>query len=770
LLQQNKTRLKFNYRHKDLATILEGETLQYIEGVVNIVIYDTRRMASDRKGVFFALEGTHKSGITFCRDAYEKGCRCFVVNKDIQLPSDANIIKVENTLEGLQRFAKYHRNQFSIPVIGITGSFGKTTVKEWLYYLLKDEFVICRSPKSYNSQIGVAHSLLTIEEHHSLAIIEADISYPNEMNNLEEMIAPTLGVFTGIGVSYQENFENQEHHLNEHLKLFGGCNFTFILNSYHSVFRRRKINAIETSIGDESWKGIIPKDVQFPENRALSFKVAEFLGLPTDDLRKRALSLPMLPGRMEVFEGINNNIIINDAYNIDIDALEQALEYQFTVQKKSKNIVVLSLEGIEEKRKERVLSIIEKHSPDQSFVLTKNEELPSELFKVHDATILFKGSFLSGLAEKVKALKNRKHETWIQFDLKAIKNNLNFLKSCVPKTTKTLVMVKASSYGTGDTQLPYFLQENSVDYLGVAYTDEGATLRENGINLPILVMNTEDEAFEDLVRLCLEPSIFSLDQLKRFASFVAEKGLEDYPIHLKIETGMNRLGFTEHSVNELITFMNKNKSVRLKSVFSHLADADNDNVEFTQEQISKFRKVWTAFKGRVSDDVLFHILNSEGVLKFGKTAAFDMVRLGIALFGYTAQKREELQPVIKWVTTIAQIKELEPGETIGYGRTYTAKEAMKTATLRVGYADGFRRSLSNGVGGVYINGKYCPVVGNVCMDMTMVDVSHVECKPGDQVEIIGENQTMEEFAMKTGTIPYEIMTGINKRVARLYKG
>lgn len=762
--------MKLDYNHSDLSEILGGKTIQAVKGEINIVIYDTRRMASDRKGVFFALKGKHKSGEYFCSDAYDKGCRCFVVGKEVDLPEDAHVILVEDTLAALQQFAAYHRNKFSIPVIGITGSFGKTTVKEWLYFLLKEEYSICRSPKSYNSQIGVAHSLLTLEEHHELAIIEADISHPEEMSKLEEMMAPTLGVFTGLGINYQENFDNQEHHLNEHLKLFQGCNFTFISRDYHSAFRRRKIEAIETHFNDEEWKGLIPDSAQFPENRALCFKVAEFLGIEREKLEKKALALPILPGRMEVFEGINNNIIINDAYNIDVDALEQALEYQFTVQKKPKNIVVLSLQGIDEKRQERILSIVEKHSPDQSFVLGQDEELPSELFSVRDATILFKGSFLSGLAEKVKLLKNRKHETWVEFDLNAIKNNLNYLKGCVPASTKILVMVKASSYGTGDTQIPYFLQENSVDYLGVAYTDEGATLRENGINLPVLVMNTEGEAFEDMIRHCLEPSIFSMDQLKRFDAFLAEKGLQDYPIHLKFETGMNRLGFEESAIEEIIDFLAKSKTIRLKSVFSHLADADNNNIDYTQSQIDRFRKIWARFQERISDEVLFHILNSEGVLKFGKTAAFDMVRLGIALFGYTAEKHQSLQPAIKWMTTIAQIKTLNKGETIGYGRTYTAEKPMKIATLRIGYADGFRRILSNGKGGVYIHGVFCPVVGNVCMDMTMVDVAHVDCNAGDQAEIIGQHQSMLDFAKQMQTIPYEVMTGINKRVARLYNG
>lgn len=762
--------MKLDYSHSELSEIIKGKEINTVPGKITMVIYDTRKMASNRKGVFFALQGKNKSGESFCKDAYDKGCRCFVVTMEVNLPEDAHIIEVSDSLRALQQLAKYHRTQFSIPVIGITGSYGKTTVKEWLYFLLKDEYKICRSPKSYNSQIGVAHSLLTIEEHHDLAIIEADISHPGEMEKLEEIIAPTLGVFTGLGKNYQENFENQKHHLNEHLRLFNSCNFTFISTDYHSVFRRRKINVIETHFSDESWKGLIPINAQFPENRALCFKVAEFLGLSQSILKKKALELPVLPGRMEVFEGINNNIIINDAYNIDIDALEQALEYQFTVQKKPKNIVVLSLFGVGEARRKRILSIVKRHSPDASFVLDQEEELPSELFAIRDATILFKGSFLSGLAEKVKQLKNRKHETWVKFDLNAIKNNLNFLKSCVPHKTKVLVMVKASSYGTGDTQIPYFLQENSIDYFGVAYTDEGATLRENGITLPVLVMNTEDEAFEDMVRHCLEPSIYSLHQLKRFEKFIEEKGLTDYPIHLKFETGMNRLGLDESAIEKVLEILTYSKTIRLKSVFSHLADADNSDQEFTKDQINRFKSVWVTMKDKVGDEVLFHILNSEGVVKFGKTAAFDMVRLGIALFGYTAKKHSSLQPAITWMTTIAQIKTLNEGETIGYARTYTAKKPMRIATLRIGYADGFRRILSNGKGGVYINGVFCPVVGNVCMDMTMVDVTNVDCGAGDEAEIIGEHQSMMDFAKQMQTIPYEVMTGINKRVARLYNG
>jgi alanine racemase len=755
--------LKLELSHSELCSAVDGKFLQASSGNVDIVIYDTRKITTSRDGVFFAFVG-HRDGHAFAQKAYDRGVRCFVVSKQVDLPRDASIIIVENTLYAFQELAKHHRNRFTIPVVAITGSLGKTTIKEWLYYLLKDEFKVGRTPKSYNSQLGVAQSLLELNEDHEIALIEADISHPGEMDRLEEIISPTLGIFTGIGKYYEQNFESKEAHLNEHLKLFKHANFTFILEEYHSQFRRNKIGVVETSVLE--WKSFGIDQQNFPENRALCLKAADFLGVEHSVMKERIAHLPVLSGRQEVFEGINGNLIINDTYNMDVDALEQALEYQFASKERTKKIVVLDLSHVDALRKAEILDVVKKYGPAQTFLVEGNE-LPAELMEMTDASILFKSSFHSNLKVLVQKFKNRKHETWVEFDFKAIRSNLRYLQSLLPKGTKTLVMVKASSYGTGDVKIPHFLQEHGADYLGVAYTDEGATLRENGIELPILVMNSEPNAFEDLFVHQLEPAIHGMEQLKRFITLVEQQGLTDYPIHLKVETGMNRLGFERSTIDEALDILKSTEAVRLVSVFSHLADADNSDESYSRQQITRFSEIKKQVETTFKHKVMFHILNSEGALRFSKEASFDMVRFGIGIFGY-ASNQLNLLPSIHWKTSVSQIKHLQPGDSIGYGRTFIASSPMTIATIRVGYADGFRRSLSNGVGQVVVNGVFCPVVGNVCMDMTMIDVTNVPCSISDEVEIIGETQTLQDFSKMLETIPYEVMTSINKRVARVY--
>ena len=755
--------MKLGLTHSELCSYVNGRLVQEVSGNVDIVIYDTRKITTTRDGVFFAFIG-HRDGHEFVQKAYDKGVRCFVVSQDVDLPEDTSVIYVENTLYAFQELAKEYRNRFTIPVIAITGSLGKTTTKEWLYYLLKEDFRVGRTPKSYNSQLGVAQSLLELNEHHEIALIEADISHPYEMDRLEELISPTLGIFTGIGKHYEQNFPSKEEHLAEHLKLFAHTNFTFILSEYHSQFRRNKISAIETSI--DEWKEFGIEQQNFPENRVLCLKAAEFLGVDRAKLKERIAHLPVLSGRQEVFEGVNGNLIINDTYNMDLDALEQALEYQFSSKERTRKIVVLDLSHVEEVRKSEILELVSKYGPERVFRVEDNV-LPPELIEMKDASILFKSSFHSDLKVLVQKFKNRKHETWVEFDLRAIRSNLRHLQSLLPKGTKTLVMVKASSYGTGDVKIPHFLQEHGADYLGVAYTDEGATLRENGIELPILVMNSEPNAFEDTILHRLEPSIHALSQLKAFVKAVEQQGISNYPIHLEVETGMHRLGFEESDLNELLGYLATTDAVQVVSVFSHLADADNPDEAYSLRQLETFARIKERMKGELPYPLMFHTLNSEGALKFSKIATHDMVRIGIGIFGYTSGS-DQLLPSMKWKTTVSQLKNLTPGDTIGYGRTYTAYKPMTIATLRVGYADGFKRSLSNGVGHVYIHGVQCPVVGNVCMDMTMVDVTNIVCSVNDEVEIIGEHQTIQEFADLLNTIPYEVMTSINKRVARVY--
>lgn len=755
--------MKLELSHSELCSAVDGKLLQESSGNIDVVIYDTRKITTSRDGVFFAFIG-HRDGHLFVQKAYDKGVRCFVVSKGIILPEDASVILVEDTIYSFQELAKHHRNRFTIPIVAITGSLGKTTIKEWLYYLLKVEFKVGRTPKSYNSQLGVAQSLLELNDQHEIALIEADISHPGEMDRLEEIISPTLGIFTGIGTYYEQNFESKEAHLGEHLKLFKHANFTFILDEYHSQFRRSKIGMMETSVSE--WKNFGIEQQNFPENRALCLKAAEFFGIDHVVLKDRIAHLPVLTGRQEVFEGINGNLIINDTYNMDVDALEQALEYQFSSKERTKKIVVLDLSHVDELRKGDILDVVQRYGPEQTFLVEGNE-LPRELMEMTEASILFKSSFHSNLKVLVQKFKNRKHETWVEFDLKAIRSNLRHLQSLLPKGTKTLVMVKASSYGTGDVKIPHFLQEHGADYLGVAYTDEGATLREKGIELPILVMNSEPNAFEDLLLHQLEPSIHSMSQLKAFVEVVEQSGQSNYPIHLEVETGMHRLGFEESSIQEVLDYLQTTNAVQVMSVFSHLADADNSDSTYSKKQLESFAIMKKQIESNLPYTVMFHILNSEGALKFAKEAAYDMVRLGIGIFGYTSNN-DQLLPSIRWKTSVSQLKQLEPGDTIGYGRTYTAQKAMTIATIRVGYADGFKRSLSNGVGKVIIKGTPCPVVGNVCMDMTMIDVSNITCNLYDEVEIIGEHQTLQDFAKLLNTIPYEVMTSINKRVARVY--
>lgn len=756
--------MNLNLSHNELVKIINGTYNFLSDENIHVVYYDSRLINSTQKGVFFALKD-RRDGHDFVQKAYDKGIRTFVVSKPVDLPKDAVIINVKDTLLALQQLAKHHRNQFSYPVLAITGSLGKTTIKEWLYFLLSKDKNIIRSPKSFNSQIGVAISLLGMTEAHDLAIIEADISHPNEMDRIEDMVSPTLGIYTGVGHFYKDNFESQKEHVAEHLKLFKYANFTFALEKHKSELRRNKINA--EIIKDTHWKEIDFSQFSYPDNRKIALYVAEFLGVDRKEILQKATQLPSLSHRMEVFEGVDNNLIIDDSYNIDIDALEQALAYQFSSDERQDKIVVLDLSFVDSSRKTALLERVEAYQPKKLFLI-ENGEIPQELKEIKNSSILFKGSYRSNLKDIVLLFKNRKHETWVEFDLKAIEHNIKVFQNKLPEGVKTLVMVKASSYGTGDVNIPHFLQQIGVDYLGVAYTDEGATLRENDITLPILVMNSEIDAYHDLIRLNLEPTIFSFEQLDAFCLHLRKDSITGFPIHITVETGMNRLGFYPTDIDELIMKLKNAPEVKVKSVYSHLADADNPDDHFTLQQIARFKQMKAKFE-EYDSNIMFHILNSEGTSKFSKIAAFDMVRLGIGMFGYTSTaEKDGLLPTMKWKTTISQIIHLNPGDTIGYGRTFKAEKSMKIASLRIGYADGFRRSLSNGVGEVFINGESCPVVGNVCMDMTTVDVTNVACEAGDEVEVIGDNISIETFSKRLKTIPYEVMTSISKRVSRIY--
>jgi len=712
------------------------------------------------------LNGSFRDGHDFIEDAYSKGVRHFVVSETGRTDAleGAREILVPNTFEALQQFAKFHREQFDCPVVAITGSYGKTTVKEWLSELLSPEKRVVRSPKSYNSRLGVALSLLEMNSNVDVAIIEAGISEPGDMQVLANMIQPTHGIFTGLGNAHRSNFDSSEAHLNEKLTLFKNVKH-FVYPSELDLVSTTG-TGIDPTAFQEQLKSFPWSDKIKRLNAALAVSIAKRLGASDQTIEKGLTGLTALSMRLETFDGIRNTTIINDAYNLDEDSLRYALEYQLSNVQNKKRILIVGFGDKQSEMPSWIQDIANEFSVDNIILYKPNSGIESTL---SNASILIKGNRAAKLEKLAARLKLHQHQTYLQIDLGAIRNNIAFYKSKLQSPTKLLCMVKASSYGSNATKIGHFLEHLGVNYLGVAYPNEGIELRENGVTLPILVMNCEEESFESCIEHALEPAIFSLRQLESFIQQLILQGETNYPIHVKLETGMNRLGFGESEVNSLIQKVQSQPEIFVKSVYSHLAEADTAHSDFTQTQIDRFEDLSQRLSQELPNSPIRHILNSEGISNYTH-AQFDMVRLGIGMYGHSSNQDtiRQLKPAINWCSTVSQVKHLKVGETVGYGRTFTVEKDMKIAVIPVGYADGFRRNLSQGKGGVYINGVSCPTVGNVCMDMIMVDVSGIEVQEKDSVEIIGEHQTIEELAQKMDTIPYEVMTHFSPRIHRVY--
>lgn len=752
--------MKLDYSYQDLAHILGAELMGSSNGEIHSVNFDSRRIFSAENSLFLALNSNTNNGHDFIEDAYSKGIRSFLVSQECIKYKDATYFIVEDVLESIQKLAKYHRNRFSIPTIAITGSYGKTMVKEWLYAVLKSDFHIVRSPKSYNSQLGVALSVLELKEQHSLAIFEAGISQKGEMEALEDMIQPTLGIFTGLGKPHSDNFESTEIHLKEKLSLFRNCNFTFANKEFHSPLRRMKINAELTTI--EEWADILPDKFTFKKNLVLCYKVAEFLGIEKSELKRISSSLTELVGRLETAEGINNNLIINDTYNIDIDALEQALAFQFSSNEKRLKAVVVDIELLSEVKKQEIRACVNQFNPEYYFEVS-NSEFPSEIFNISNTSILFKGQHGSFLSKEIGRFVEKKHQTWIEYNLSNVRHNIAQIRSRLPNNTTILGMVKASSYGSGDLKLAHFLQNNGVEYLGVAYADEGVALRNSGIHLPILVLNAQQEAFEDIVEHNLQPAIFSFDQLDDFIKTLIAADKWQYPVHIKFDTGMHRLGFEPDEAEAVLEAVQGQPEIKIQGVYSHLANSDLSNDQFTFDQLSIFETIKKRFIDEYEHKISFHLLNSNGVKNYAEKS-HDMVRIGIGMFGVEPGE----DSVVSWFTRISQIKTIENGDFVGYGKSFQAEKEMQIAILPIGYADGLQRCFAQNGGGVYLNNQFCKIVGNICMDMVMIDVTSMECSVGDTIELLGVNQSLQELASKMGTIPYEVLTNMGSRVKRVY--
>lgn len=764
-----KLELAYNHFYK----ILNGKSLTGDASImINEISYDTRKLVDGEACAFFALTGDFRDGHNFLEEAYSKGIRTFVVSQEIDLKKfpKAHFIQVKDPLFALQELAKYHRQQFDYPIIGITGSAGKTTVKEWLYHLLSPSLKVIRSPKSYNSQLGVALSLLELHAECDLALIEVGISKPGEMDRLEEIVQPTIGIFTYFGKAHEENFKTSAEHLAEKLKLFTNTKKTYYPNSISlSDEISKKIHGVALNpLNFKKEMAFVPfEDKASQTNALIAIALAKLLLEDTKALKERIQSIPQLALRMETFEGINGNTIINDTYNLDLDALNHSLEYQIRVADKRKRVVIIGLDDDNLFRKKEVENLVKAYSPDQLYIIQAGDKIRKDFT---DSVVLIKGTRKADMQRFAKQFRLKNHKTFVEIDLNAVRNNLTIFKKNLAPTTKILAMVKAQSYGSGIEKMASFLEQQGVDYLGVAYADEGVELRKQGIKLPILVMNAEEDGFEDCINFQLEPAIFSFEQLDQFIKELIFQGHSNYPVHLKLDTGMKRLGFELKDIPRICEILQAQPEIRIKSVYSHLADADNlRDKRFTEHQIKLFQQATHRLNQQLNYHFDRHILNSEGMANY-PDAQFDMVRIGIGMYGICSNPilKLKLQPVLKWFSAVSQVKTVAKGESVGYNRTFIADKTTKIAVVPVGYADGYRRSLSNGKSGVYIHEAFCPTVGRVCMDMILVDVTKLHVKEGDRVEIIGQKQSIEKFAEQMGTIVYEVMTGISKRVHRVY--
>lgn len=818
-----------NYNTSQIATIIKAEGMIHADNTLSVLLTDSRSLTFPEESIFFALVTERNDGHKYIKELYDKGVRDFVIdhypNESDKMP-EANFLRVTDTLAAMQMLAAHHRRQFDIPVIGITGSNGKTSVKEWLHQLLQDDYNIVRSPRSYNSQTGVPLSVWQLNEKTELALFEAGISRPDEMHRLEEIIQPTIGLITNIGEAHQEGFASMQQKCMEKLTLLQGCDCIIYdgdnevvsdcveklcLGAYEIAWSRKDrdkplyISSIEK--GDHSTRikytylqyfleVTIPyTDDASIQNAIHCLAIMLYLNRMPEVISERMAKLEPLAMRMEVKEGNNNCLIINDSYNSDMDSLTIALDFQArrAANGKMKRTLILSdifqtglppatlyrkvADLLKRKGIERLIGIgpiisdnaylfdIEKdfYSGTREFV----EQLTPDMFQ--DELVLIKGARNFHFEIISEALELKQHETILEVNLDALVSNLNYYKSYLKPDTKVVCMVKAFGYGAGSYEIAKTLQDRGADYLAVAVADEGAELRKAGITMPIIVMNPEMSSFRTLFSYRLEPEIYSFNLLNALLAEGEKLGVSGYPIHIKIDSGMHRLGFTENQVDELASLLQSQIVLMARSVFSHFAGSDEAQHDaYTLQQIATFNRCADKIQAASKHKVMRHLLNTAGITRFSEHQ-LDMVRLGIGLYGVSPiDENQGLRPVSTLKTTILQIHEYEAGETIGYGRHGVLTRRSRIAAIPIGYADGLDRHLGNGNCEVLVNGHRAPIIGNICMDICMIDVTDVACNEGDRVEIFGENLPVQELAKRLDTIPYEVLTSISNRVKRVY--
>ncbi len=801
-------------------------TLPDIE--VGRLLTDSRSLSFPSETLFFALRTARNDGHKYIESLYRQHVRLFVISEELPAfasMKEAVFLKVDDTLKALQQLAVAHRKAFDIPVIGITGSNGKTIVKEWLYQLLHADFNIVRSPRSYNSQIGVPLSVWGLSAATQLAIFEAGISKPGEMEHLQAIIRPEIGIFCNLGAAHQENFADMEQKCREKLKLFSECEVLIYCSDNKTVdscVRAAKmpcklvswgrsegaeLRVLASTPGIASTKLVLSdKNGQFclelPVSDEASIEnilhcVAFMLhrGYSRDVIGQRIAGLESVAMRLELKNAMHNCLLINDSYNSDINSFEIALNFlerqselrnlppslilsdMFQTGQDPEQLYKTVAQLAAEKNLKRFVGIGPQISAyahlfdsQESFFFPATEAfLQSHLLRdFRDEVLLLKGSRSFHFEDISERLELINHQTTLEVNMNALLDNLNYFRSKLHRNTKMMCMVKAFAYGSGSGEVARLLQEHQADYLAVAVADEGAELRREGIRLPIVVMNPEASSFGEIFEYALEPEIYSFRLLDSFIAAAEKLGITGYPIHVKIDTGMHRLGFEPQDIHRLIHRLRNQQEVKPISVFSHLAAADEEGLDdFTRSQLEIFDRCSQEIVSAFPHRILRHVLNSAGIERF-PDYQYDMVRLGIGHYGLSSIPGRRLKSVCSLKTVILQIKDLKKGESVGYNRKSFLRKDSRVAVIPVGYADGFDRRLGNGRGEVFVNGHRVPTIGNVCMDLCMIDLGDIEASEGDSVEIFGDNISISEVAEHIGTISYEVLTGISRRVKRVY--
>ena len=818
------------YSISQIATLIGARRIGNTEGNISFLLTDSRSLSFPEETLFFALRSKRNDGHRYIEELYNRGVRNFVVegtDEKHKALEGANFLVVKDTLAALQRLAERHRDEFNIPIVGITGSNGKTVVKEWLYQLLMPSMHVTRSPRSYNSQIGVPLSVWMLGEDSAVGLFEAGISQPDEMSRLADIIQPTIGIFTCLGQAHQENFHSLEEKWREKFELFRNCNTLIypadndivfrvlrksdfkgeklgwsLTDSNASFYVKNIDKGDESTLIEYSFKGLegsytIPYISEAAIENSITCAVAALhLGISQEELTERMMALEPVAMRLEVKEGRNGCTLINDSYNSDLASLDIALDFMHRRpdHKGRKRTLILSdieQSGITEKELYRQVSDLIVSRGVEKFIgigkaLKENANLikidnssfytdttsfldSNDFATLHDEVILIKGARRFSFDSITEQLVEKVHETTLEVNLSAVVANLNWYRQQMKPGTKLVCMIKADGYGAGAIEIAKTLQDHRVDYLAVAVADEGVALRKAGITANIMVMNPEMTAFKTMFDYDLEPEVYSFRLLDALRHAARKEGITGWPIHIKLDTGMRRLGFDPiHDMPQLIDYLKNQNALIPRSVFSHFVGSDDDGFDdFSAQQYELYTQGADALQSAFTHHIIRHMCNSAGIEHFPERQ-MDMCRLGIGLYGINPRTNEIINNVASLKTTILQLHKVSAGDSIGYSRRTILDRDSLIAAIPIGYADGLNRHLGNRNCYCLVNGKKAEYVGNICMDVCMIDVTGIDCKEGDSVEIFGNNLPVTVLSDKLDTIPYEVLTGISNRVKRVY--